>query len=53
MTTERRGNEWWIIDPTGAMDDMGPYQTKADAESDRRGVERFEDRPGFITSDPR
>ncbi|KKM27170.1 hypothetical protein LCGC14_1577440 [marine sediment metagenome] len=57
MTTERRENgEWWVIDPTGILDDMGPYRTKADAESDRRGVERFnrfENRPGFVTVDDR
>lgn len=36
--------------------DYGPYQTKAEAESDQRGLERFErfkDRRGFITTDNR
>jgi hypothetical protein len=51
MTTEQRNNEWWI---TGIPDceDCGPYKTKTDADSDKRGLERFykyKDEPGFIT----
>lgn len=39
LSLAQRAGEWSI---TGLDDgDLGPYQTRADAESDRRGVARF------------
>jgi hypothetical protein len=37
----KRKKEWWI---TGIEDcaDCGPYDTKADAEDDMRGLKRFD-----------
>jgi hypothetical protein len=35
----RRASGWWVVDlPCG---DMGPYKTRAEADEDRKGVERF------------
>ena len=53
MNTEHRPDGWWI---TGLddCDDCGPYTTHAEAEDDRRGLERFEKyghRPGYVTVD--
>ena len=58
MQTTRRKDGWWITKITEIpdCDDCGPYSTKAEAESDRRGLERFfkhEDKKWFITSDRR
>ncbi len=41
MQTTRRKDGWWI---TGheEHDDCGPYSTRAEADSDRRGLERVE-----------
>ena len=36
MYTEKIRGEWWIL-----PESYGPYDTKAEAESDRRGIERF------------
>ena len=52
MNTTKRGSKWWI---EGVPDygDCGPYSTKSEAESDRRGMERFfkyEGRKGFVTA---
>lgn len=52
--TEQRSSGWWITDLPDT-EDCGPYARKADAESDRRGMDRFfhyEKREGFVTSDP-
>ena len=40
MELEKRTDGWWI---TGLLDgpNCGPYDRKADAESDRRGMARF------------
>jgi len=39
LALSQRGGQWFIH---GLSDgDLGPYQTRADAESDRRGVTRF------------
>ena len=51
MELEKRTDGWWI---TGVPDapDCGPYGTKAEADSDRKGMERFfqnEDDRGFFT----
>jgi len=50
----RRSTLWWIEGLTDGL--VGPYESKADAERDRRGMERLErygDRPGFVTSERR
>ena len=36
---QRADGKWWVVGIEG-VDEMGPFRTKADAESDRRGVER-------------
>jgi len=51
--TKKYRGKWWIVgDPE--VGPMGPYGSRADAESDRRGMELF-DRyghlPGFVTSE--
>lgn len=38
--TGRKG-EWYVVDPSGRMETCGPYETKDEAEEDRRGLERF------------
>lgn len=48
---EQRNDGWWI---TGDLQgpDIGPYDTLAEAEDDRLGIERFfllSDEPGFMT----
>jgi hypothetical protein len=56
MRCKKRDGEWWILgvpemDPEGC----GPYGTKADAEDDMHGMERFYehyDEPGYFTVDP-
>lgn len=54
MDLERRQDGWWI---TGLPDgpDCGPYDRKADAASDRRGMKRFfryQDEREFFTMEP-
>jgi len=48
----RQSTLWWIEGlPDGLV---GPYESKGEAERDRRGMERLErygDRPGFVSSD--
>jgi hypothetical protein len=54
MRTIQRPDGWWITDLPDNEPDVGPYDTKAEAEDDRRGLERFfkyADRPGFVTCD--
>jgi hypothetical protein len=44
---------WWIVG-IPEVEDCGPYSVRADAESDRRGMERlfkYGDRPGYVTTD--
>lgn len=41
MNLQRRTDGWWIVDTPQDVDEMGPYDTKADAQDDLRGVERF------------
>lgn len=46
------GNEWFFEHDA---QQYGPYDTRRDAESDLRGLRRFErykNTPGFITTDP-
>jgi hypothetical protein len=55
MTTVQRQDGWWITDCPDC-EDCGPYSTRAEAESDMRGLARFEkyaDRPGYVTTDRR
>ena len=47
----RRNDHWWIGDPEG---DIGPYETRREAEADRAGMRRSErhiDTPGYWTTD--
>jgi len=53
MNTVKRGSKWWIENIPDCSD-CGPYSKEPEAESDRRGLERFfkyENRKGFVTSD--
>jgi len=38
----RRGKEWWIVGVESDVPECGPYQTRAEASADKRGLERFE-----------
>lgn len=40
MKSEKREDGWWITNTPEAVDEMGPYTTKAEAEEDRIGVQR-------------
>jgi len=51
----KRDDGWWIAEVPGGGD-CGPYATKAEADEDRRGLERTEknkDRRSFFTSERR
>ena len=57
LTVKRMGRWWWITGYNAEDWDgpIGPYDTKAEGESDARGIRRFiryHDEPGFMTSDP-
>ncbi len=58
LTLEHRPSGWWIlgIEEDGQPLDCGPYDTKAEAESDRVGMARtlrhMDDRDWW-TTDPR
>lgn len=39
-TVQREDGMYWIEDVPDAGGNVGPYKTKADAESDRRGLQR-------------
>jgi hypothetical protein len=55
LTVEQRSDGWWVTGLPDDTPDVGPYDTKAEAESDRRGMSRFyrqSDKPGFMTADP-
>lgn len=50
---EKRDDGWWIK-ANSISDDCGPYETRAEADEDRGGLERtlkYIDEPGFWTSD--
>ena len=56
MLLEKRADGWWIMDPRTLTPDCGPYATKAEAESDMRGMVRtvkHADEPGYVTSEVR
>jgi len=54
LRLKKLGKSWWIVGhPDGPM---GPYDTRREAEEDRRGVNRFnryQNEPGFLTSERR
>lgn len=54
MTTcVKREDGWWIIGAWGGATECGPYKTRAEAEEDRRGLERsfrHRDDPKFWTT---
>lgn len=37
----RRGNVWWVTGGGDELEEMGPYRTRAEANEDRRGVQRY------------
>ena len=41
MKLKKRKDGWWIIE-VPECEDCGPYGTKAEADEDRRGLERTE-----------
>lgn len=51
LSSVRLGPRWWVVgDEEGGP--YGPYDTKSEADEDRRGVQRtFDnwDEPGFFT----
>jgi len=53
LEIKRRDGAWEIVgDPDAGA--MGPYNHKTDAETDKRGVDRFyrnENRPSFFTGE--
>lgn len=56
LTLSRTTTGYWINDPTGEILDgpCGPYTSKAEADEDLRGLERFHkygDKPGFVSCD--
>jgi len=54
MTLEQRNREWWITGVPDTVTECGPYDTRAEAADDMRGLARFfkyADRPGFVTCD--
>jgi hypothetical protein len=53
LQTKRLGKYWWI---TGDEEygPYGPYNTKAEADEDRRGLARtfkYSEEPGFVTNE--
>jgi hypothetical protein len=54
LTVARRAGDWWVLgDPSG---DLGPYDKKAEAVDDRRGLLAFYrhgHRRGFVTTEPK
>ncbi len=46
--------KWWITEMPSSELNCGAYGTKAEAEEDRVGMERFdrhENKPGYVTCD--
>ncbi len=42
LTTERRSDDWVVVDPNNRdCPEYGPYNTRADADEDRVGVTKF------------
>lgn len=40
MELVKRWDGWWIVEIPDSVTEAGPYDTKAEAEEDRRGLER-------------
>ena len=56
MQIEKRDDGWWITNVPDWPEGCGPYDTKAEAVADRRGMNRFkryQNEEGFVTSDRR
>jgi hypothetical protein len=56
MTVEQIGGKWSIMGVPEIDGGCGPYDTKAQATEDMRGMARFyrhHDEPGFMTVDKR
>lgn len=43
LKLEQRLDGWWIVDTPPGVYEMGPYETKREADEDRRGVQRWID----------
>lgn len=41
MGAEHRADGWWIVNTPPGVDEMGPYETKREADEDRVGVQRW------------
>lgn len=41
LTVKRKNGKWWITGPPLEFD-VGPYETRREADDDRKGLERFE-----------
>lgn len=41
MTIEQKEDGYWIVETPDGIDECGPYETKAAAEEDLRGIKRF------------
>lgn len=56
MTTYQSCTGEWFVKGDGSDDRViGPYRTRAEADDDRRGLERFDkysQQPGYVTTDP-
>lgn len=53
QTVQRSDGTWWV-EGVPECEPCGPYETKAEAESDRRGMKRFlryGDQREFMTSE--
>ena|GEM_PF-3878393 len=49
MQVLNQDGAWWVLAPE---ETYGPYETRREAEEDRRGLARFKkycDEPGFVT----
>jgi hypothetical protein len=54
MNVAKHRDGWWI-ENVPDCDDCGPYDTRAEADADRRGLERFakhEHKRNFVTCEP-
>jgi len=41
MKIEKREDGWWIVNTPEGVEEMGPYDTRAEAEEGLRGLKRF------------
>lgn len=49
MRLIRREGEWWIVGtPTPDVPEYGPYRTRAEADEDRQGVQRWVDQQAVV-----